>query len=725
MNARLLALAAVLSGCEGLVTTHTPGGPDGPSGPTGAGGSDPASTGGSNGTGGGADVGGTGGGAPPVMAKPHFTCTQPTASGTTFASLRRMTRTELINTWSALVGATVAQDPAVAGALSGLPVDDLQTLSTVSDAVPATWVGALSTAANRSATVLLQNPTERARVLGTCSTQALTDACVQGIIAGFGVRVWRRDLDPTEVGELLAFYKSSGADEAGLGYLVRRLLQAPTLAFHFEDRGTVDGPRLRLTPFEVASRISYLTTASTPDDALLAAARAKALATPAQVRPHVLRLLATAPGHARVRDLMRYYMQLGDVAQPFAPLARFRGLETQGLNTELRTEALDFAERVFFDSGDGTFAQLMTSDLAVPKSERLAKVFSLTCGQSQAPISLGWNDATAFFHPDGSTAGPAAQTLTQSGWFVWQLPSGRLTNASTQLRLDVVATSGDGVPLDLDVNLDDAPLIVAYSAPAGARTLTATVNLAAGAAAKVGLHFKNAAPGRTLEIRSLSFVGAPTTQCTPQSAPSHPGLLHRPALLAGNAERTSPILRGAHVRKLFLCTSLGTPDPALVAARQMQVGDLDGLTNRERVTTLTADGACAGCHTLINPAGFPFEAYDQAGMRRTAEQRFDSSGNPTRTQAIDTTVDLPRLDYVGGPSRILDSTELVRALADSQQARACFTQRAFEYLRRSALDSAKDGCALAAAEASAKSGSLRDVLADLISADDTFFRLAP
>lgn len=735
MNRATLLFVVTLAGCDGLlmveVKDNTPVVARGGGVATMNGGGTAEGTGGGEMGGGDAMAGGattmTGGGTT-MVAPPRFTCSDPTAQGTSFQTLRRLTREELLATWRSVLGSAVADDAQVAAALTGLPSDELQTLTTLSDTVPPSWVPTLSTAAKRSATVLLGNATERARVLGSCSTQALTDPCVTQLITTFGARVYRRDLSTSEVQALLAWYRTAGSGEAGLGFLLRRLLQSPALAFHLEDRGTIDGARLRLTPFEVASRLSYLTTGTAPDDALFAAARANQLSTKAEVRAQVLRLLDTPQGHARVRAFFGYSLQLGQVSDPFGPLATFRGLSGAGLGQELRTEALDFSEQVFFDGADGTFRQLMTSTLAAPKTERVAKVFGQTCvGGTQAQVTtVPWNDPTTFFHADGSTPGPAVQTLTQNGWFVWQLPAARFAHAVTELRIELTAAT-TGTPLQFDLNLNDVPQLTNLSIPAGAGTIRATVAIPGGAATKVGLAFKNAGSGRSATLTSLVLSGGTTTttQCHPMSAPTHPGLLHRPALLLGTAARTSPILRGAHVRKLFLCTNLGVPDPALVTARQMTVGSLDAVSNRERTTTLTSAPECLGCHGLINPLGFPFEAYDQAGMLRTEEQRFDAQGLPTTRMPIDPSVMNPYLDAVGGPSALADSKQLVEALAASRTAQACFTQRAFEFFRRAPLDLTKDGCALAAAESKVATGSLREVLADLLAADDVFFRPAP
>lgn len=716
--ARRLVLLLLLSSCEGTFASFSGGGSTDPGSVTTGGGS-----GGSTGL---PPTGAGGGGeATPIVAPPRFSCTQPDAQGTSFPTLRRLTKSELTATWSALVGSTIANDAMVASTLGGLPSDDLESLSTVNESVPSTWAAALANASRRSTTLLLANTAERARVLGACTNTApITEACLRTVITGFGARVWRRDLEASEVQSLVDFFTQLGGGEAGLSFVVRKLLQSPSLVFHLELRGAVTGARVRLTAFEVASRLSYLVTGTMPDDALLTAAREGRLETRAELRAQVARLLDTPAGHARVRDLMRYYMHLGHVSAPYGPLAALRQLDTAGLGDELRTEALDFAQDVFFDGADGSFRQLMTSPRALAKSDRVARIFGQSCTGARS-TRFEWNHANAFFAPDATGPGAAVERINAPGWFVWQMPAGVLPRTSS-LEIDFEITSPDGAAVTFDLNLDDVPTQTGVRSTGGALTITQARAVPAGGALKIGIHVANVSTTRTVRVIGLRVIDAAASACqAPLVAPSHPGLLHRPALLVGTAERTSPILRGAHVRKLFLCTALSTPDPALVSARQDEVGDLDALPNRERVATLTNSVSCSGCHQLVNPMGFPFEAFDQAGMRRTVEQRFDAQGQPTNTLAIDLRVDQPNVDFAGaGPTSLTDSIALVNALAESQQARACFTQRAFEYFHRAALDPAKDGCALAAAEQTVATGSLRDVVIELLSSDDLFYRQA-
>jgi hypothetical protein len=411
----------------------------------------------------------------------------------------------------------------------------------------------------------------------------------------FGSRVSRRDLTAAEVAGYLAFFRDMGGGSEGLSFLLRRLLQSPALVFHLEDGGaTVSGGRIRLTDFEVASRISYLAASTMPDGPLMEAARRGELQQIDNVRSQLQRLLGQSQARDKLGDFFRFYTRLGIVADPFEPPAKAAGVIAKDLGAEMRRELIDFMDHVFASNGS-TFATLMTSDAAFPVSKSLALVFGVD------PVT-------------------AAQPVAH--------------------------------------------------------------------------------------------------------APSHRGLLHRPALLASAAARTSPIVRGAHVRKLFLCDELGMPDPAAVQKREDQVGDIESMSNRDRVTQLTSDSACIACHNLVNPVGFSFEGFDQVGRRRTEEPIFDSGGNVTRTWPIDTRVVDPLIGP-DGPPELADSTQLADVLAESPKARACFSRRLFEYYRQRPIDDDKDGCALNQIEVEGRKGSLQSMVTSAVANEDIFWRRQP
>lgn len=208
------------------------------------------------------------------------------------------------------------------------------------------------------------------------------------------------------------------------------------------------------------------------------------------------------------------------------------------------------------------------------------------------------------------------------------------------------------------------------------------------------------------------------------TAVNHPGLLHRPGILASTGGRTSPILRGTHVRKVVLCDPLGDPPDDEVAAREEELGNIDDMPNRDRIDLLTSSSNCVGCHSLLNPLGFTFENYSQLGSRRTIEPIFDAEGKIIKTFPIDTSIEDPKIE-AGGATRMMNSMELVAAIADSQKAKACYTKRMFEYYTLRAPDTTQDGCALSETEASTGSRDLRAVLIDSIANEDIFWRKQP
>lgn len=208
----------------------------------------------------------------------------------------------------------------------------------------------------------------------------------------------------------------------------------------------------------------------------------------------------------------------------------------------------------------------------------------------------------------------------------------------------------------------------------------------------------------------------------PAVVESHPGLLHRPMMLLSAGRRTNPIVRGAHVRKQFLCADLPLPpDVEAVAAAQEELLDSDSLDNRNAVAQATSGAACQGCHQLVNPLGFAFEAYDQLGVLRSQEVILDDEGGVIATHDIDTEVQAPLLG-AGGPDVIADSRELVFALATSPDAERCMAQRLLEYYQLRVTDRESDACVVDETAALVGESSLRKALVALVASEDVFWR---
>jgi hypothetical protein len=189
-------------------------------------------------------------------------------------------------------------------------------------------------------------------------------------------------------------------------------------------------------------------------------------------------------------------------------------------------------------------------------------------------------------------------------------------------------------------------------------------------------------------------------------------------LLTGSHE-THPIHRGAVVRRRILCDDLPTPDPASLPPGALDPPPVtEDQTTRERYEVKTADPACGGCHSLLNPVGFVLEGYDALGRVRTEEQVIDElSGEVLATLPIDTAA-APAL--AGEDTVISSGPELSEQVMASGKVEACFARQYFRatYGREEAEE---DACVIERLQTElSDGGSMRDALRSV--ALDPMFR---
>jgi hypothetical protein len=153
-------------------------------------------------------------------------------------------------------------------------------------------------AAQRIATQVVTTPALRGR-LGTCELSAGAP-CLTQLIRATGRRLYRQPLTEDEVAELLAIATGEANAADGLQLTLEAMLNSPRFLFRAEV-GTPENGRLKLTGFELATRLSFFLTGSSPDDALLAAAEAGELDDADGVARHARRLLATDAAHAALQ----------------------------------------------------------------------------------------------------------------------------------------------------------------------------------------------------------------------------------------------------------------------------------------------------------------------------------------------------------------------------------------------------------------------------------------
>lgn len=168
------------------------------------------------------------------------------------------------------------------------------------------------------------------------------------------------------------------------------------------------------------------------------------------------------------------------------------------------------------------------------------------------------------------------------------------------------------------------------------------------------------------------------------------GMLMQVGFLASNAysQKTDPIHRGLFVLRDLLCREVPEPPPDAQMASLPRT-DEPIETTRDEISLLTGQISCVRCHSQINPPGFAFEGFDAVGQVRETE-----NGVP-----VDTTGEI-RLD--GEMVEFEGPSDLVEALAQSQEARDCYTSRWLEFANGRPLAESDDALreALAATPAS-------------------------
>jgi hypothetical protein len=159
------------------------------------------------------------------------------------------------------------------------------------------------------------------------------------------------------------------------------------------------------------------------------------------------------------------------------------------------------------------------------------------------------------------------------------------------------------------------------------------------------------------------------------------GLFTQQAFLDATSftRRPGTMQRGLVVLNQLLCVNM-PPDPPSLDPIEPPDPLPDG-TWRKQLEAFTSPAECAGCHAILNAAGFAFEHYDAVGRYRTldAGQPIDASGTLSVTDAAGT---------------FEDATQLLQHIANSKDGQACFVRHWLEHAYRRQLDT-EDSCVMA------------------------------
>jgi len=152
---------------------------------------------------------------------------------------------------------------------------------------------------------------------------ASEDTCLRAGLTAFTERAWRRPVTTDELDALVDLEVDLYALLRDPLLSIRGAMAAVLLSPHFVFRVELGEPdpstpgdhtARRYTDYEVAERLAYLLTGTTPDDTLLAAAAAGELTTDDGVRYHAWRLLEADLARPALTGFFEEYMDLGALA---------------------------------------------------------------------------------------------------------------------------------------------------------------------------------------------------------------------------------------------------------------------------------------------------------------------------------------------------------------------------------------------------------------------------
>jgi hypothetical protein len=235
-----------------------------------------------------------------------------------------------------------------------------------------------NTAASEIAVLVMENP---AAVVPCDPDTTGESACGAQFLGAFGARAFRRPLTQEETATYQAFFDAELAADSGfvgaVQLTIEAMLQAPQFLYRLE-LGEPDpaAPGLaRLTPYEVATRMSYLLWGSTPDESLLESAAAGRLATAAEREQEARRMLDDPRARDMLVEFHRQWLDFDGLSNEAKDPVTYPDYDA-ALEAAIREESDRFVASVMWE-GDGTVRSLLTSTRTEVDS-RLAQLYGVS-----------------------------------------------------------------------------------------------------------------------------------------------------------------------------------------------------------------------------------------------------------------------------------------------------------------------------------------------------------
>ena len=189
------------------------------------------------------------------------------------------------------------------------------------------------------------------------SCQSTDQTCVRQFIATLGKQLYREPVPSASVDGYAEMFSGEASFADGARVVISAMLQSPYFLYRRElgERGS-DG-LYHLTPYELASSLSYMLTNGPPDAALITAADQGRLATTADLDREAARLLTTPESAGAFGTFVRNWLVIDDLA------TRAKMDPTNRLTDAVRAAMLEETSRLFVNvlRSNARIAELFTA----------------------------------------------------------------------------------------------------------------------------------------------------------------------------------------------------------------------------------------------------------------------------------------------------------------------------------------------------------------------------
>ncbi len=284
-----------------------------------------------------------------------------------------------------------------------------------------------------------------------CVGGAPDATCYEEVATEFGRLAYRRPLEQVEIDTLVEVALDGqawgdGDFDAGLKYMLTVILQSPSFLYVVEVGEPDDATGYRkLTPNEIATRMSFFLLGRTPDDDLLTKAENEELSTNSDIRTEAEAMIESSFARQALAGFFDEYLRLRTLPST-AKNPELFPLFDEELAAAMRQETLLLVHNVIWEE-NLPYQELFTADYTFV-NDQLAELYGIDAPGSDEHVQVQW--------PAGQDR---AGYLSQASFLTYQ--SNSLRNSPTKrgrfVQQSVLCNEIPPPPPDVDPTLPPIP----------------------------------------------------------------------------------------------------------------------------------------------------------------------------------------------------------------------------------------------------------------------------